>query len=77
MNPLCIESYLIFVNCLLLFFLWVVFTCVLICLVLLIDGFPSLILCTEFFFFLSKGRFFGMVGMWFFNFFWQFQKMIN
>ncbi len=36
--------YLIFVDCLLLFFLWVVSTCVLICLVLLMDGFPSLIL---------------------------------
>jgi hypothetical protein len=35
--------YLIFVDCLLLFFLWVVSTCVLICLVLLMDGFPSLI----------------------------------
>jgi len=34
---------LIFVDCLLLFFLWVVSTCVLICLVLLMDGFPSLI----------------------------------
>jgi hypothetical protein len=33
-----------FVDCLLLFFLWIVSTCVLICLVLLLDGFPSLIL---------------------------------
>jgi hypothetical protein len=33
----------IFVDCLLLFFLWVVSTCVLICLVLLMDGFLSLI----------------------------------
>jgi len=33
----------IFVNSLLLFFLWVVCTCVLICLVLLMDEFPSLI----------------------------------
>ncbi len=34
---------MIFVDCLLLFFLWVVFACVLICLVLLLDGFRSLI----------------------------------
>ncbi len=44
MNPLCIGSlpdfYWLFF---LFFFLWVVFTCVLICLVLLIDGFSSLI----------------------------------
>ncbi len=43
MSPLYIGSYLIFVDCLLLFFLWVVTSCVLICLVLLMDGFPSLI----------------------------------
>jgi hypothetical protein len=41
MSPFCIGLYLIFVDCLLLFFLWVVSTCVLICLVLLMDGFPS------------------------------------
>jgi hypothetical protein len=35
--------YLIFVDYLLLFFLWVVSTCVLFCLVLLMNGFPSLI----------------------------------
>jgi hypothetical protein len=35
--------YFIFVDCLLLFFLWVVSTCVLFCLVLLMDGFSSLI----------------------------------
>jgi hypothetical protein len=39
------SNYLmIFVDCLLLFFLWVVSIYVLICLVLLVDGFPSLIL---------------------------------
>jgi hypothetical protein len=43
MSPFCIGLYLIFVDCLLLFFLWVVSTCVLICLVLLMDGFPCLI----------------------------------
>ncbi len=33
----------VFTDCSLLFFIWVVFTCVRICLVLLMDGFPSLI----------------------------------
>jgi hypothetical protein len=42
--------YLIFVYCLLLFFLWVVSTCVLICLVVLVDGFPSLIFIYKVFF---------------------------
>ncbi len=40
---------MIFVDCLLLFFLWVVSTCVLICLVLLMDGFPSLIFISRVF----------------------------
>ncbi len=44
MSPLGIRFYLIFVDCLLLFSLWVVSTCVLICLVLLLDGLSSLIL---------------------------------
>jgi len=45
MSPLCIESLpdFFFVDCCFLFFLWVVSTCVLICLVLLMDGFLSLI----------------------------------
>jgi len=45
----------IFVDCLLLFFLWVVSTCLLICLVLLMDGFPSLVwfLFTGWFFFFT------------------------
>jgi hypothetical protein len=44
MNLLCIGSfYLILVDCLLLFFLLVVSTCVVICLVPVLDGFPSLI----------------------------------
>jgi hypothetical protein len=38
-----------FVNCLVLFFLWVMSTCVLFCLVLLMDGFPSLIFIYNFF----------------------------
>jgi hypothetical protein len=43
MSPLCIGSLPdFFVDCLLLFYLWVMSTCVLICLVLLMDGFPSL-----------------------------------
>ncbi len=42
---------MIFVDCLFLFFLWVVFTCVLICLVLLLDGFLSLIFIYRVFFF--------------------------
>ncbi len=43
MSPLCIWFLPDFVDCLLLFFLWIVSTCVFICLVLLMDGFPSLI----------------------------------
>ncbi len=39
------------IDCLLLFFLWVVSTCVLICLVLLMDGFPSLIFIYRIFLF--------------------------
>ncbi len=43
MSPLCIRSSLDFlVDNLLLFFLWVVSTCVLVCLALLLDGFPVL-----------------------------------
>jgi len=41
--------YMIFVDCLLLFFLWVVFSCVLICFVLLMDRFPCFILIYMFF----------------------------
>jgi len=41
--------YMIFVDCLLLFFLWVVSTCVLICLVLLMDRFPCFILILHIF----------------------------
>jgi hypothetical protein len=43
MSPFCIGLYLIFVDCLFLFFLWVMYICVFICVVLLMDGFPSLI----------------------------------
>jgi hypothetical protein len=43
MNLLCIGFLVNFCYCLLLFFLWVVSTCVLICLILLMDGLPSLI----------------------------------
>jgi hypothetical protein len=43
MDHLCIGFDVILVDCLLLFFLWVVFTCVLICLELLLNGFASLI----------------------------------
>jgi len=48
----CIGSLLDFVDCLFLFlfFFWVVFTCVLICLVLLMNGLPSLIFVSGFFF---------------------------
>jgi len=42
-----------FVDCLLLFFLWVVSTYVLICLVLLLHGFPSLVFIYRVFFFFS------------------------
>jgi hypothetical protein len=53
MSPLCMGSLLdfgwLFTS---VFLLWVVSSYVLICLVLLMDGFPSLIVCfTEFFFF--------------------------
>jgi hypothetical protein len=37
------DFLIFFVDCLLLFSLWVVSTCILICLVLLLDGFSSLI----------------------------------
>jgi len=43
MNPLCIGSLPDFGRLFAFFFLWVVSTCVLICLVLLMDVFPSLI----------------------------------
>jgi hypothetical protein len=43
MSPFGLGLYLIFVDCLLFFFLWVVSTWVLNCLLLLMDGFPSLI----------------------------------
>ncbi len=43
MSPLGIRFYLIFVDCLFLLFLWVASTCVLICLVPLLDGLSSLI----------------------------------
>jgi hypothetical protein len=53
MDPLCIGFlHVVFVDCLLLFFRWVVFTCVLICLVLSLDGFPSLIFIYNVFLFL-------------------------
>ncbi len=46
------NFYLILVDCLLLFFLWVVSTCVFICLIFLIDEFPSLIFMYRVFYFI-------------------------
>jgi hypothetical protein len=52
---LCIGFFsLCFVDSLLLFFLWVVFTCALICFVLLMDGFSSLIFYIQVFPYLGK-----------------------
>jgi hypothetical protein len=53
MGPICIGfSFFFFFDCLLLFYLGVVSTCAIVCLVLLIDGFMSLILYFGFFFFI-------------------------
>jgi hypothetical protein len=51
MSPFCIGSLLdLYSDCLLLFYLCVVSTCVLICFVFLMDGFPSLIFYLQGFF---------------------------
>jgi len=54
MSILCIRFSPDFVDCLLLFFLWVVCTCDFICLVFLMDGFPSLIFIDRAFLFFSS-----------------------
>jgi hypothetical protein len=55
MNPLCIRSLREFCYLFVFIFLWVVSTCVLICLVLLMDGFPSSIFTYRvFLFFICK-----------------------
>jgi len=58
MSSLCIRSLFdfftwCFVDCLLLFFLWLVSTCVLKCLLLLMDGFPSFDFYLQHFFLLG------------------------
>ncbi len=49
MSLFCIGFYFVFVDCLFLFFLWVVSICVFICVVLLMVEFPSLILINRVF----------------------------
>jgi hypothetical protein len=50
MGPIHLGPLPYFVDCFLLYFLWLVSTCALLCLVFLVDGFPSLIFMYKFFF---------------------------